>query len=67
MVAVALAAVLIPLPPGSLVKPWTQWCTFPQIHRYGSGVLRLMAVPGGYIQAKVGSASPERTLRAGEH
>ena len=74
MVAVALAAVLTPLPAGSLAKPWTQWCTFPQLHRYRSGVLCLlavglgesMAVPGGYIQATVGSASPERTLRAGE-
>ena len=54
MMAVALAAVLIPLPPGSLAKPWTQWCTFPQLHRYGSGVLCLLAVGLGESMAVPG-------------
>ena len=74
MVAVALAAVLIPLPAGSLAKPWTdsmvyiptQWCSSGVLCLLAVGLGESMAVPGGYIQAKVGSASPERTLRAGE-
>jgi hypothetical protein len=71
-VAVALAAVLIPLPAGlgealdSMVNIPTASSLSGVLCLLAAGLGESMAVPGGYIQAKVGSASPERTLRAGE-
>jgi hypothetical protein len=62
------------LPPASLAKPWAQWRHSTQLHSYGSverswdyqPLGRTRPERGIMTQAKVGSASPGRTLRAGE-